>query len=686
MRVNPLLENLTLPAFDRIRPEHIEPAIEQLLEEHRALLNALLQKPGEHTWETLLQPLEEKDDQLHRAWSAVRHLHSVADNEQLRDAYNACIPKMSDHETALGQNKDLFRACQALAEGEAYARLDVARKKIIDNILRDFRLSGIDLGPQKKDRYRALQRQLSKLHTRFEENLLDATHGWTRLVTDESLLSGLPDTALELAAQSARRQDRTGWLFTLEYPSYSPVMIYADERALRRELYTAYTTRASELGPNGGQWDNGPLMVEILALRQELAALLGYRDYAEYSLVKKMADTPQEVIAFLHELAARSKTAAQRELATLEKFAAEEYGVEDLRAWDIPYYSEQLRQQQFDFSQEDLRPYFPADQVVAGLFAVVSRLYGLNISARQGVEAWHPEVRFFEVRDERGELRGAFYLDLYARPHKRGGAWMDECVVRRLGRDALQSPVAYLTCNFTPPLAEQPALLTHDEVLTLFHEFGHGLHHILTRVDYAGVSGINGVPWDAVELPSQFLENWCWERDALDLCARHYQTGEPLPADLFDRMQQARTFQAGMQMVRQLELALFDFRLHHERRGQDTRDIQSLLDEVRHAVAVVKVPPDNRFQHSFGHIFAGGYAAGYYSYKWAEVLSADAFSRFEENGIFDAATGRDFLRTILEQGGAREPMDLFVEFRGRKPEIGALLRHCGMTPATPAQQ
>ena len=681
---NPLLENLTLPAFDRIRPEHIEPAIDQLLEEHRALLNALLAKPGEHTWETLLQPLEEKEDQLHRAWSAVRHLHSVADNEQLRDAYNACVPKVSDHETALGQNKDLFRACQTLAEGEEYTRLDVARKKIIDNTLRDFRLSGIDLGATAQDRYRALQQQLSRLHTRFEENLLDATHGWARLVTDKSLLSGLPDTALELAAQSARRQDRSGWLFTLEYPSYAPVMMYADDRALRRELYTAYTTRASELGPNGGQWDNGPLMVEILSLRQELAALLGYRDYAEYSLAKKMADTPQEVMAFLHDLAARSKAAAQREFATLEKFAATEHGLEDLRAWDIPYYSEKLRQQQFDFSQEDLRPYFPADQVVAGLFAVVSRLYGLNISARQGVEAWHSEVRFFEVRDERGELRGAFYLDLYARPHKRGGAWMDECVVRRLGRDALQTPVAYLTCNFTPPLAQQPALLTHDEVLTLFHEFGHGLHHILTQVDYAGVSGINGVPWDAVELPSQFLENWCWEREALDLCARHYQTGATLPADLFERMQRARTFHAGMQMVRQLELALFDFRLHHERRGQDTRDIQSLLDEVRRAVAVVKAPPDNRFQHSFGHIFAGGYAAGYYSYKWAEVLSADAFSRFEENGIFDAATGRDFLHTILEQGGAREPMDLFVEFRGRKPAIDALLRHSGMTPDTPA--
>ena len=676
---DPLLENLTLPAFSRIRPEHVEPAIDQLLNEHRALLKSLLEKPGEHTWETLFQPLEEKDDQLQRAWSAVRHLHSVADNEELRRAYNACVPKMSDHDTGLGQNEDLFRACKALAGSDEYSRLDISRRKIIDNALRDFHLSGIDLEQTEKDRYRELQQKLSQLQTRFEENLLDATHGWTRPVTDEALLSGLPDTVVELAAQTARRQDRSGWLFTLEYPSYVPVMTYADDRDFRREMYTAYNTRASELGPNGGKWDNGPLMAEILSLRQELAALLGYGDYAEYSLVKKMADTPEEVMAFLQDLAARSKPVAQQELAALEEFAAGEYGLEDLRAWDIPYYSEKLRQKKFNFSQEDLRPYFPAHQVVDGLFSVVNRLYGLSITCREGVEAWHPDVRYFEIRDDSGRLRGGFYLDLYARPHKRGGAWMDECVVRRLNDGAVQSPVAFLTCNFTPPVAGKPALLTHDEALTLFHEFGHGLHHILTLVDYAGVSGINGVPWDAVELPSQFLENWCWEREALDLFARHHETGEPLPSELFDSMQQARTFHAGMHMVRQLELALFDFRLHHEQRGHDTGDIQALLDEVRRDVAVIKAPPDNRFQHSFGHIFAGGYAAGYYSYKWAEVLSADAFSRFEEDGIFDSATGRNFLHTILEQGGSREPMDLFVEFRGRKPEIDALLRHSGIS-------
>ena len=682
---NPLLENQALPAFRRVKPEHIESAIDQLLKEHRILLQTLLEQPGEHTWESLFQPLEEKEDQLQRAWSTVRHLHSVADNEALRRAHNACVPKMSDHATELGQNEDLFRACKAMAGSEHYSRLDISRQKIIQNSLRDFHLSGIDLEQREKDRYKVLKQKLSQLQTRFEENLLDATHGWSRLVTDESQLSGLPDTAIELAAQNARRQDRTGWLFTLEYPSYAPVMNYADDRTFRQEMYTAYNTRASEQGPNAGKWDNGPLMTQILSLRQELATLLGYANYAEYSLVEKMADTPEEVMEFLRNLAVRSKTVAQREMAVLKEFTAQEYGLDKLHAWDISYYSEKLMQKKFDFSQEDLRPYFPADQVVEGLFSVVNRLYGLSISQREEIDVWNPDVKFFDVRDDGGRLRGGFYLDLYARPHKRGGAWMDECITRRLNNGAVQTPVAYLTCNFTPPVSGKPALLTHDEVLTLFHEFGHGLHHILTLIDYAGVAGINGVPWDAVELPSQFLENWCWERESLDLFARHYQTGKPLPAELCNKMQQARTFNAGMHMVRQLELALFDFRLHNERRGQDTDDIQSLLDQVRGDVAVVKAPPDNRFQHGFAHIFAGGYGAGYYSYKWAEVLSADAFSRFEENGIFDTTTGKDFLHTILEQGGSREPMDLFVEFRGRKPVIDALLRHSGITPDVSAQ-
>lgn len=677
---NPLLEDLLLPAFDRIKPEDIEPAITALLDEHRALARDLARRSEPPTWESLMQPLEDKQDQLQRAWSPVSHLHSVADNEALRDAYNACLPKLTEHATALGQDEDLWRAYKALAASDEFAGLSVAQRKIIENALRDFRLSGVELNQRDKERCKTLQKTLSKLQTRFEENLLDATHGWAKQVTDEARLRGLPETARALAAENAKRREQEGWVFTLEFPSYQPVLAYADDRALRQEMYLAYNARASDRGPQAGKWDNGPLMTEILSLRQELATLLGYANYAEYSLVKKMADTPAEVVAFLKELARRSKAMAEREMADLRAFAQQEHGMEELRAWDIPYYSEKLRQKLFDFSPEDLRPYFPAQQVIEGLFAVTGKLYGIRIEARTGVETWRPEVMFFDIRDAAGRLRGSFYLDLYARPGKRGGAWMDECVNRKLRNGVAQTPVAYLTCNFTPPVGDKPALLTHDEALTLFHEFGHGLHHILTLVDYADVAGINGVPWDAVELPSQFLENWCWERESLDLFARRFDTGEALPAELLDKLLRARTFQSGMQMVRQLELALFDFRLHHERRGHDSADIQALLDEIRREVAVVETPADNRFQHGFSHIFAGGYDAGYYSYKWAETLSADAFSRFEEEGIFNAAAGRDFLHSVLEQGGTREPMDLFVEFRGRKPAIDALLRHSGIQP------
>lgn len=677
---NPLLEDLLLPAFGRIKPENIEPAITALLDEHRALARTLAKRSEPPTWESLMQPLEDKQDQLQRAWSPVSHLHSVADNEALRDAYNACLPKLTEHATALGQDEDLWRACKALAASNEFAGLSVAQRKIIENALRDFRLAGVELSQRDKERCKTLQKALSKLQTRFEENLLDATHGWAKQVTDAARLAGLPEMARALAAENAKRREQEGWVFTLEFPSYQPVLAYADDRALRREMYLAYNTRASDRGPQAGKWDNGPLMTEILSRRQELATLLGYANYAEYSLVKKMADTPAEVMAFLKELARRSKAMAEREMADLRAFAQQEHGMEDLRAWDLPYYSEKLRQKLFDFSPEDLRPYFPAQQVIEGLFAVTGKLYGIRIEAKTGVETWRPEVMFFDVRDAADRLRGSFYLDLYARPGKRGGAWMDECVNRKLRNGVAQTPVAYLTCNFTPPVGDKPALLTHDEALTLFHEFGHGLHHILTLVDHADVAGINGVPWDAVELPSQFLENWCWERESLDLFARRFDTGAALPAELLDKLLRARTFQSGMQMVRQLELALFDFRLHHERRGHDSADIQALLDEIRREVAVVEAPADNRFQHSFSHIFAGGYDAGYYSYKWAETLSADAFSRFEEEGIFNAAAGRDFLHSVLEQGGTREPMDLFVEFRGRKPAIDALLRHSGIQP------
>jgi oligopeptidase A len=487
---------------------------------------------------------------------------------------------------------------------------------------------------------------LTRAETRFEENVLDATQAWSRHVTDKNLLAGLPESAVALAAQAAGNKGLTGWLFTLDFPSYYPVMQYADDRGLREEMYKAYVTRASDQGPGKPGWDNSPVMEQILALRVKKARLLDFASYAHYSLVRKMAATPEEVLAFLNNLARYSQPAARADFQELSEFAGSR-----LEAWDIAYYSEKLRKHKFDFTEEDLKPYFPVASVLAGMYALVERLYGLAIRERSGVVAWHPDVRFFDIQDQLGDLRGSFYLDLFAREHKRGGAWMDECIVRRRRAGGLQLPVAFLSCNFTPPVAGRPALLTHDEVTTLFHEFGHGLHHMLTLVDYAAVSGINGVPWDAVELPSQFMENWCWERELLDIMARHYETGAPLPEDLFEKMVRAKNFQSGMQMVRQLEFALFDFRLHYEQNAPTTASIQGLLDAIRRDTAVVAPPAYNRFQHSFTHIFSGGYAAGYYSYKWAEVLSADAFSKFEEQGIFDRATGEQFLLTVLEQGG-----------------------------------
>jgi len=550
---------------------------------------------------------------------------------------------------------------------------------VVDNALRDFRLAGVDLPPEKQRRYREIQQRLARLTSRFEENLLDATQAWSKQITDVRRLAGLPESARAQARQAAEQRNQEGWVFTLEFPSYYAVMTYADDAGLRREVYEAYVTRASDQGPHAGKWDNGPIMEEILALRHELAQLLGFANYAERSLATKMAPSPEKVMAFLRDLADRSLGQAQEELEELKRFAREQYGVEELAAWDISYYSEKLRQRRYALSDEDLRPYFPEDRVLPGLFEVVKRLYGLEIRRLEGIETWHDDVRFYEIRDAEGRLRGQFYVDLYARPKKRGGAWMDVCISRMRRADgSVQTPVAYLTCNLTPPVGDKPALFTHDEVITLFHEFGHGLHHMLTTVDYASVAGISGVAWDAVELPSQFMENWCWQREALDLIAGHYRTGEPLPDELFDKMIAARNFQAGMQMVRQLEFSLFDFRLHLEYDPETGARIQQILDEVRAEVAVVRPPVYNRFQHGFAHIFAGGYAAGYYSYKWAEVLSSDAFGRFEEEGIFNRETGLAFLETILEQGGARDPMDLFKEFRGREPEIEALLRHSGI--------
>ena len=676
---NPLIQTEGLPAFENINASYIEPAIDQLLSENRSTVQSLLDNSTNYSWDNLLQKLEDMDDRLNRAWSPASHLHSVADNNQLREAYNACIAKLADYSTEMGQNEALFHAFEQIAQADSFNTLTTAQQKIITNALRDFQLSGIALDTKAKERYKVLQQQLSKLQTKFEENLLDATQAWKKLITDKDELAGLPESCLALAAQTAKNEDKEGWLFTLEFPSYMPVMQYADNASLRREIYEAYATRASDKGPNAGQFDNSEIMSEILKYRTEKAKLLGFESYAHYSLATKMAEDPDEVLGFLNDLAERTKTYAEQEFAELTQFANETANISKLEAWDVTYYSEKLRQKKFDISQEVLRPYFPVHQVLEGLFAITAKLYDVTIKQREGVQVWHKDVMFFDILDSQGTTRSSFYLDLYARQHKRGGAWMDECIVRKKSSAGIQNPVAYLTCNFTPPVGEKPALLTHDEVTTLFHEFGHGLHHMMTRVEYSGVSGINGVPWDAVELPSQFMENWCWEKEALDLFARHIDSGELLDDELFEKMTRARTFQAGMQMVRQLEFALFDYRLHMEIASDASLDIQDLINEVREKVAVVKAPDFNRFQHSFAHIFAGGYAAGYYSYKWAEVLSADAFSKFEERGIFDKTTGKEFLQSILEQGGSREPMDLFVEFRGRKPSIEPLLRHSGIT-------
>jgi oligopeptidase A len=675
---NPLLTNPALPLFSQIKPEHIEPAITQLLDEARAAVKQHLQATTQYTWGNLVEPLENAEDRLNKAWSPVSHMNSVVNTDELREAYNACLPKLSAYSTEIGQNEQLFKAYQIIAESDEFATLDSAQQKIIHNALRDFKLSGVDLDSEKKQRYKDISQELSRLSSNYEENLLDATNAWSKSIRNELDLAGLPDSAMAQAKQSAASQNEEGWLITLQFPSYQAVMTYADNRELRHEHYQAYSTRASDQGPQAEKWDNSPLMEQILALRHEKAQLLGFNNYAELSLATKMANKPDEVMHFLEDLADKSWRPARKDLAELREFAEQEYGINDLQSWDIGYYSEKMRQHFYQLSQEEVKAYFPITRVLPGLFAVVEKLYGLNITEIDDFDSWHTDVRFFQIHDDTGELRGRFYVDLYARAKKRGGAWMDDCVGRKKTGDIIQTPVAYLTCNFTPPTSDTPALLTHDDVITLFHEFGHGLHHMLTKVDHLGVSGINGVEWDAVELPSQFMENWCWEQAAQALISGHYQTGETLPDSLFNKMLAAKNFQAGMIMVRQLEFSLFDFRIHRDYDPEKGGRIYEILEQVRDQIAVIKPPQFNRFAHSFSHIFAGGYGAGYYSYKWAEVLSSDAFSLFEEKGIFDPETGKAFLRNILEQGGTENAMDLFIKFRGRKPTIDALLRHNGI--------
>lgn len=672
---NPLLQDFDLPPFSAIKPEHVVPAIEQLLADSRAQIAELLKRKDGFSWDNLVLPMDEMSAKLGQAWSPVGHLNAVCNNPELREAYEACLPKLSEFWTEIGQSRELFEAYKALASSPEAKELNDAQRKVLDNELRDFHLSGIDLPPEQQARYGEIQKELSELSSKFSNQLLDATQAWTKHITDESALAGLPESARAQLAQAAAEKELDGWLVTLEFPSYYAIMTYADDRALREEVYTAYSTRASEQGPNAGEFDNTPVMTRTLELRQELAELLGFAHYSDLSLATKMADSPQQVLDFLNDLAVRSKPFAEQDLTELKAFAAEQ-GCADLQSWDVGYYSEKLREQRYSISEEEVRQYFPVNRVLDGMFQIVQRLFGIEISEEQDFERWHPEVRLFKVQ-ENGQTVGRFYFDLYARSNKRGGAWMDGARDQfRNGKGELVLPVAYLVCNFTPAVGDKPALLTHDEVTTLFHEFGHGLHHMLTRVEQLGVSGINGVAWDAVELPSQFMENWCWEQEGLALIAGHWQTNEPLPAEMLERMLAARNFQSGMMMVRQLEFSLFDFELHGAQ-GQGC-SVQQVLDEVRSRVAVMTPPVWNRFANSFGHIFAGGYAAGYYSYKWAEVLSADAFSRFEEEGVLNPQTGRAFRDSVLANGGAYEPLKLFIEFRGREPQIDALLRHSGL--------
>ncbi|MCW4152944.1 oligopeptidase A [Halomonas sp. 18H] len=682
MSTNPLLDHHSLPPFAEIQPEHVVPAIETLLAENRRAIDALVTRAEQETprWETLAAPLEALNDRLERAWSPVSHLNGTMNNPALRDAYEQSLGMLSEYTTWLGQHEGLFRAWQALKDGPGWAELDASQRRTVENALRDFRLAGVDLPRDKQERYGEIRARLSSLSNTFSNQLLDATQAWQLVLEDDSRLGGVPRSALDTLAANAEAKGVTGYRITLDFPSFFPVMTHADDRELRREVYTAFVTRASETGPNAGEFDNAPVMEEILALRQEMIELLGFSTYADYSLATKMADSPGAVIGFLEDLARRAVPQAREEYAELAEFAREHLGLDELAPWDVGYASEKLREARYAISDEQLRPYFPAPRVVDGLFQVVGKLYGVTFEEDYQVPRYHSDVRFFHIMENGAPIAG-FYLDLYAREGKRGGAWMDECRVRREENGELQLPVAYLTCNFTRPMGDTPALLTHDEVTTLFHEFGHGLHHMLTRQTIADISGINGVAWDAVELPSQFMENYCWEREGLDLIAGHVDTGEPLPQALFDKLLAARNFQSAMGMARQLELSLFDFRLHMETEAPSAADIQSLLDEVRDQVSVVPRVDFNRFQNGFGHIFAGGYAAGYYSYKWAEVLSADAWSAFEEAGIFDPDTGRRFRTEILERGGSQDAAELFRAFRGREPSVEPLLRHCGIRAA-----
>lgn len=667
---NPLLGQEPLPPFTRIRPEHVEPAVRDLLQQSRIRIEQLaaLERP---TFATVVEPLEELQHRVSRTWSPVSHLNAVLNSDALRNGYNACLPLLSAYQTDLAQSEPLYRAYRTIADQEGDA-LGPVRKQVLEHALRDFRLAGVGLEPARKERFKEVMLELTQLQAKFEENVLDATNGWSYHVGDESELRGLNGTLIEQARRRGHEQRVEGWILTLDQPTYVAVVTDAESEKLRRAFYEAWTTRASDQGPTARRWDNSGVMEDILRLRHEAARLLDFNNYAEYALSTRMAHSVEEVMQFLLELAQTSREAAAREFAELEEFAGRK-----LAAWDVGYHAERLQRSRYSVSQEEMRPYFPLPQVLSGLFEVAGRLFGIRIVERQDVPVWHPDVRFFDIAGPNGQI-GSFYLDAYARANKRSGAWMDECVGRKRLSSGSALPVAYLVCNFLPPSSDRPALLTHDDVLTLFHEFGHGLHHLLTRVDYPSIAGINGVAWDAVELPSQFLENYAWHPDVLRRISSHIETKAPLPPETQARLIATRSFHAGLQMMRQLEFALFDFRLHSQYDPAKGGRVMETLRDVRREVAVVPVPEWNRFPNSFGHIFAGGYAAGYYSYKWAEVLAADAFGAFEENGVFDARTAQRFLDSILSRGGSRDALEAFMEFRGRRPDVRALLKQHGI--------
>jgi len=675
MSVNPLLEFSGLPRYKSVRPEHVAPAIDQLLVENRALIARLTTKAMVASWNEFADPLENANERLWRAWGMVAHLHAVDDNPAIRDAYNANLPKITRYRTELAQNLRLYEKFKALRASKGFEELSQAQRKIVENDLRDYRLGGAELAPQNKRRFAEIQEELAALEAKFSENLLDATNAFSELIADRGALLGVPEDVLEAAEEGARKDGREGWKFTLHAPSYGPLMQYAENRDLREKLYRAHVTRASEFG--NPQFDNTSIIVRELRLRKEKARLLGYKSFAEFSLVPKMAESPEAALDFLNDLAARALPHARRDHAELEEFARTELGIQELQAWDIAFASEKLRAKRYAFSDQEVKRYFPEPKVLEGMFQLVKALYGIRILP-DAAETWHPEVRFFRITDSDGSVIGQFYLDLYSRETKRGGAWMDEAITRQRMPGGLRTPVAHLICNFPAPMGNKPALFTHDEVMTLFHEFGHGLHHLLSRVDDLGVSGIRGVEWDAVELPSQFMENFCWEWGVLARMTAHVESGEALPRNLFDKMLAARNFQSGMQTVRQIEFALSDMHLHHDYDPAGAKTPLQLLNEIRAKVAVAMPPEYNRFLNNFSHVFSGAYAAGYYSYKWAEVLSADAYSLFEENGVLDSDTGARFRDEILAVGGSRPALESFRAFRGREPRIDALLRHNGM--------